>query len=86
MLILKTIIRITIIYIIIICFIPWLWMKIDKKLDIKVNFYTINTKNKIINQFLSIWESFKKWADNPTPKMRNSLNNESKYIKELENN
>ena len=86
MLILKTIIKIIIVYIIIICFIPELWIKIDKKLDIKTNHYILVTKEKIINQFTSIWESFKKWADNPTPKMRNSLNNETKYIKELENN
>ena len=86
MIIIKTLIKIIILYIILILIIPWFWNRIDNYYNIKVNHYIIVIKNSTINSIKNIWNSFKKWADNPTPKMRNEINKENRYIKQLETN
>ncbi len=86
MLIIKKIIQLIIIYILIIIFIPNLWKIIDNKLKINLNHNIENTKNNISNSIFKIWINFKKWANNPTPKMKNHLNSEINDIKKIENN
>jgi predicted PurR-regulated permease PerM len=86
MTILKTLIKIIILGIIVILIVPWLWKRIDNYYNIKTNYYIIVIKKETIKTIKSIWNSFKNWADNPTPKMRNKINEENQYIKELETN
>ncbi len=86
MILIKTLIKIILLYIIIIFITPNLWLFLDKKLDIKINKKIINIRNSIQKNIYYEWSLFKKWANNPTPKMRNKLNQENKDIKNIENN
>jgi len=86
MILIKTLIKISLIYIIIIFITPKLWLFLDKKFDIKINKTIINIRYSIQDSIYSEWKLFKKWANNPTPKMRNKLNQENKDIKNIENN